>query len=60
VANAENAKSAAATTRAELFEKTVPDIVLTPLVRRRSVLSFQPWLPARDGEPRERLRVSTM
>jgi len=33
---------AAADWFAELFEKTVPDIVLTPLVRRRSVWSFQP------------------
>jgi hypothetical protein len=42
-----------------LIEK-VPVIVLTPLVRKRSVVSFQPWLPARDGEPRERLRGSTV
>jgi hypothetical protein len=30
----------------------VRDMVIAPLVRERSMLSFQPWIPARDGEPR--------
>jgi hypothetical protein len=53
-AKTETEKSAAATTRAELVERmlVVRDMVIAPLVRERSMLSFQPWIPARDGEPR--------